>query len=124
MRSKWKGAYCSPELKNILIDSFSDLETENKSKDPREDPRAQQDSDLDQAPGGPLALKGIGTKQKPYLVYSRSSTILPDFIGKFVNIHNGHTWKTLEIKHLHVGYKFGELAITKKSPRYKMKFKK
>ncbi len=119
MRSKWKGAYCSPELKNILIDSFSDLEGGNKSKIP-----------CSTACGTTCSIakrkrsEELGTKQKPYLVYSRSSTILPDFIGKFVNIHNGHTWKTLEIKHLHVGYKFGELAVTKKSPRYKMKFKK
>ncbi len=91
MRSKWKGAYCSPQIKEELINS-----------------------------------KELGTKQKPYTIYSRESTILPEFIGKFVNIHNGYKgeWKNLEIKHLHVGYKFGEFAITKKSPRYKMKFKK
>jgi ribosomal protein S19 len=109
MRSKWKGAYCSPELKSILIDSSSEIELGQYLSE----------SDLSKENN-----KELGTKQKPYPVYSRNSTILPDFIGKFVNIHNGHTWKTLEIKHLHVGYKFGELAITKKSPRYKMKFKK
>lgn len=79
MRSKWKGAYCAPRLRNEWKQNIE--------------------------------------------IYERSSTILPEFVGTTVKIHTGNDWKSLEIKDIHVGFKFGEFGISKKSARYKTKSK-
>ena len=47
-------------------------------------------------------------------IYSRSSVILPHFIGKTVQIHNGCTYVQITITENMIGYKFGEFAATRK----------
>jgi len=47
-------------------------------------------------------------------VYSRASTILPDFVGLKVMIHNGIRFTTITINKLMVGRKFGEFAYPKR----------
>ena len=44
----------------------------------------------------------------------RAATILPNFVGKTLNIHNGFGYIKLIIKKEMVGYKLGEFAPTRK----------
>lgn len=43
----------------------------------------------------------------------RAATILPELIGKSVQIHTGQNWKMLHAMNIHVGLKAGEFAATK-----------
>ena len=46
-------------------------------------------------------------------MFSRSSTILPDFLGKTVAVHNGISFKEFVIESKHIGQKFGQFHVTK-----------
>lgn len=56
-------------------------------------------------------------------IWSRNSIILPEFIGKRVNIHNGFNFKSIQIKEEMVGHKYGEFAPTRKRVKHKVKKK-
>jgi small subunit ribosomal protein S19 len=63
-------------------------------------------------------LKKIETAQahkdkKPIKTWSRRSTILPDFIGLTVAVHNGKQHIPVYISENMVGHKLGEFAITR-----------
>ena len=45
--------------------------------------------------------------------WSRRSTILPQFVGANVMVHNGHKWIPLFITENMVGHKLGEFAPTR-----------
>lgn len=47
-------------------------------------------------------------------IWSRRSTILPEFVGCTVQIHNGRTHVRCQITEEKVGHKFGEFALTRK----------
>ena len=49
---------------------------------------------------------------------SRSSTIMPFFVGKIYEIHNGLKRIPLKVTSSMIGYKFGEFLMTKKVSRY------
>jgi ribosomal protein S19 len=51
----------------------------------------------------------------------RSSTIIPDLIGRTLPIHDGKIKKSVIVSSLAVGLKFGELVLTKKVPVFKKK---
>ena len=55
------------------------------------------------------------------IFYKRSSTIIPDLIGKSIPIHDGKVKKSVIVSSLAVGLKFGELVLTKKVPVFKKK---
>lgn len=60
-------------------------------------------------------------KYNNYLpIVSRSSEIVPKFVGLTFNIHNGKTYVERVVTSNMVGYKFGEFSFT----RSKFKFKK
>ena len=46
-------------------------------------------------------------------IWSRRSTILPQFVGANVMVHNGHKWIPLFITENMVGHKLGEFAPTR-----------
>ena len=52
---------------------------------------------------------------------SRSSTIVPNFVGRIVNVYNGKSYYTLKICEKMVGYKLGEFVPTRKSFSFKKK---
>jgi small subunit ribosomal protein S19 len=54
-------------------------------------------------------------------VWSRSSTILPEFIGHGFDIHTGKTFVSITITEDMVGHKFGEFASTRKAGKHKVK---
>lgn len=66
------------------------------------------------------------TKRKAKInkTWSRSSTILPQFVGKTVQIHNGRKFMTLHITEDMIGHKLGEFSLTRRRPVHKVKNKK
>jgi small subunit ribosomal protein S19 len=54
----------------------------------------------------------IGDK-KPIKTWSRRSTILPDFIGLTVAVHNGKQHIPVYVTENMVGHKLGEFALTR-----------
>ena len=52
---------------------------------------------------------------------SRSSVILPKFIGLTVHVHNGKTFVIVKIVDEMVGYKLGEFVLTRKQFSFKKK---
>lgn len=47
-------------------------------------------------------------------IWSRRSTILPEFVGSSVRIYNGKTFVRCKITEGKVGHKFGEFSFTRK----------
>lgn len=57
-------------------------------------------------------------------VWSRSSTILQEFIGHDFEVHNGRTFLPITITEDMIGHKFGEFASTRTRAKPKKKGKK
>lgn len=54
------------------------------------------------------------TKDKrPIKTWSRRSTILPDFVGSTIAVHNGKQHVPVYINEQMVGHKLGEFALTR-----------
>jgi len=51
--------------------------------------------------------------RKPIKTWSRRSTILPDFIGLTIAVHNGRQHVPVLISENMVGHKLGEFALTR-----------
>lgn len=61
-----------------------------------------------------LYRKTILKKEYVKEIWSRNSTILESFIGKYFFIHNGKDFHKVYITREKVGYKFGDFAQTRK----------
>jgi small subunit ribosomal protein S19 len=61
--------------------------------------------------------KVLDAKQKsdkrPIKTWSRSSVILPDFVGLTFAVHNGKTFIPVYVTENMVGHKLGEFALTR-----------
>jgi small subunit ribosomal protein S19 len=53
--------------------------------------------------------------------FNRKLTIIPSWVDKKINIHQGKNFIPLTIKTAHVGYKLGEFSFTKYPAKYKTK---
>jgi small subunit ribosomal protein S19 len=51
--------------------------------------------------------------KRPIKTWSRRSTILPDFIGLTIAVHNGKQHVPVYIQDQMVGHKLGEFALTR-----------
>lgn len=51
--------------------------------------------------------------------YSRNSIIIPQFVGKVFDIHNGNKFVKITISEEMVGHKFGEFSFTRKKTIHK-----
>ena len=51
--------------------------------------------------------------KKPIKTWSRRSTILPDFIGPTIAVHNGRQHVPVYVTENMVGHKLGEFALTR-----------
>ncbi len=51
--------------------------------------------------------------KKPIKTWSRRSTILPDFIGLTIAVHNGRQHAPVYVSENMVGHKLGEFALTR-----------
>ena len=59
-------------------------------------------------------LKAKSTNQKtPIKTWSRRSTLLPEFIGLTIAVHNGKQHVPLYVSDQMVGHKLGEFALTR-----------
>ena len=52
-------------------------------------------------------------EKKPIKTWSRRSTILPDFIGLTIAVHNGKQHVPVYVSENMVGHKLGEFALTR-----------
>jgi small subunit ribosomal protein S19 len=51
--------------------------------------------------------------KRPVKTWSRRSTVLPDFVGLTIGIHNGKTHVPVYISENMVGHKLGEFSLTR-----------
>jgi len=51
-------------------------------------------------------------------IWTRRSTILPDFVGAKFEVHNGKIFHSVNISPNMVGHKFGEFSPTRKKPKF------
>ena len=58
------------------------------------------------------AVRGSNDK-RPIKTWSRRSTILPDFVGLTIAVHNGRAHVPVYISENMVGHKLGEFALTR-----------
>lgn len=63
-------------------------------------------------------------QDKPVKTWSRRSLIIPYFINKTIQVHNGKEFKSITIKENMVGHKLGEFVNTRKRHLYTKKKKK
>ncbi len=54
-----------------------------------------------------------GKDKRPIKTWSRRSTILPDFIGLTIAVHNGKQHVPVYVTEQMVGHKLGEFALTR-----------
>ncbi len=54
-----------------------------------------------------------GKDKRPIKTWSRRSTILPEFIGLTIAVHNGRQHVPVYINENMVGHKLGEFALTR-----------
>ena len=54
-----------------------------------------------------------GKDKRPIRTWSRRSTILPEFIGRTIAVHNGRQQVPVYITENMVGHKLGEFALTR-----------
>jgi small subunit ribosomal protein S19 len=52
-------------------------------------------------------------KREAVKTWSRRSTIIPDFVGSIIAVHNGKTFISVSITENMVGHKLGEFAPTR-----------
>ncbi len=71
---------------------------------------------------GPFVEQGLYNKitraleegtRKPITTWSRRSTVLPEFVGANVMVHNGNKFIPVYVTENMVGHKFGEFAPTR-----------
>ncbi|QEL66219.1 small subunit ribosomal protein S19 [Oryzomicrobium terrae] len=54
-----------------------------------------------------------GNDKRPIKTWSRRSTVLPDFIGLTIAVHNGRQHIPVFVTENMVGHKLGEFALTR-----------
>jgi small subunit ribosomal protein S19 len=60
-----------------------------------------------------VEVAAAGKDKKPIRTWSRRSTIVPDFIGLTIAVHNGKQHVPVYITEQMVGHKLGEFALTR-----------
>jgi small subunit ribosomal protein S19 len=55
----------------------------------------------------------VAKDKKPIKTWSRRSTIMPDFIGLTIAVHNGKQHVPVYVSENMVGHKLGEFALTR-----------
>jgi len=60
-----------------------------------------------------IEVAAASRDRRPIKTWSRRSTILPDFIGLTIAVHNGRQHVPVLISENMVGHKLGEFALTR-----------
>lgn len=92
------------ELKDMSIDEFAKLLPSRKR---RTLTRGFTDAQK-------VFLKKLETKKKPVETHCRDIIVLPSFLGKTIKVHNGKSFVSVMIDQDMLGYRLGELVITRK----------
>ena len=59
-------------------------------------------------------VAGVGTREKKVIrTWSRRSTILPEFVGQTIAVHNGRKFIPVYVTENMVGHKLGEFSPTR-----------
>lgn len=66
----------------------------------------------------------LGRTQQKTSVISRSSEIVPAFLGLTFNVYNGKSYIEVTISNQMIGHKFGEFSYTRSKFAFKKKEKK
>ncbi|MBI4656360.1 MAG: 30S ribosomal protein S19 [Elusimicrobia bacterium] len=56
---------------------------------------------------------GVSGEKKPIKTWSRSCTIIPEFVGQTFLVHNGKKFLNVYITERMVGHKLGEFSFTR-----------
>lgn len=96
MRSQWKFKYVNPSL-YYQFHKYNELCYEEKEHNDSINLNESQRINVNS-----------------FEVWSRSSTILPEFINSTVEIYNGSKFISVKLEHPLVNHKFGEFAYSKK----------
>lgn len=69
---------------------------------------------------GPFVHKAF-TKKKAnnFDSWSRSTMVMPSFVGKQFNVYNGRVFVSVKVTSLMIGHKLGEFVPTRKTYNYK-----
>jgi small subunit ribosomal protein S19 len=101
-RSLWKGPFVEPSLiKRFIISGISGTIPLKEAMP----------STI--VPALSFKKMGKGHAGAPRKIWSRRSTIVPQFVGSFMQIYNGRKWIPLKVTEDMVGHKFGEFASTR-----------
>lgn len=68
-----------------------------------------------------FAKKDTKNYQFEITTKSRATTVIPCFVGKFFNIHNGNNFSKILITENMIGSKLGEFSPTRKKFSFKKK---
>ena len=110
-RSLWKGPYVSWSLLRHWLRS-QDLKV-NTDENLKNKPvyfllkKAKNENKFIQ--------KEVKKSKKVFKIWSRSSTILPSFVGFTFQVHNGKNFTKVDVVKDMVGHKFGEFSATRKT---------
>jgi len=63
-------------------------------------------------------VRRLRISEAPVRTHRREIPILPEFVGKIVNVYNGKEFSSLEIKPEMIGHALGEFAMTRKAVRH------
>nr|AJS12967.1 SSU ribosomal protein S15e S19p [uncultured archaeon] len=63
-------------------------------------------------------VRRLRASDKPVRTHRREIPILPEFVGKTVQVYNGKEFSTVEIRAEMIGHYLGEFALTRKSVRH------
>jgi len=63
-------------------------------------------------------IRRLRATEGPVRTHRREIPILPEFVGKTVQIYNGKEFQTVDIKPEMIGHYLGEFALTRKSVRH------
>ena len=61
------------------------------------------------------------TDSRPIKIWSRSSIVIPEFVGYNFEVHNGKSFVAITVNEDMIGHKFGEFASTRKQVQHKQK---
>tara|TARA_Y100001978_G_C23535827_1_gene357288 strand:- start:10 stop:297 length:288 start_codon:yes stop_codon:yes gene_type:complete len=60
-----------------------------------------------------VEMARTGGDKRPIKTWSRRSTIIPDFVGMTISVHNGRQHVPVYITENMVGHKLGEFSLTR-----------
>jgi ribosomal protein S19 len=67
---------------------------------------------------------GVNSTKKNFAIFNKSSTIPEVLVKNVFYIHKGNRYRIFKVSRYHIGFKFGEFILTKKSHIFKKKQKK